>query len=47
MAGSFLRHIRADTKEELVKRICQGIAEINRDPAVYRRRCKMDEIAAA
>lgn len=47
MARSFLRHIRVDTKEELVNRIYQGIAEINKAPVVYRWRYKMDEIATS
>ncbi|MBC8551147.1 MAG: IS630 family transposase [Candidatus Brocadiales bacterium] len=47
MARSFLRHIRVDTKEELVSRIYQGIEEINKAPKVYRWRYKMDEIATA
>jgi transposase len=45
MARSFLRHIRVDSKAELVKRIYQGIAEINEAPVVFRWRYKMDEIA--
>ena len=44
---SFLRHIRVDSKEELVERIYQGIEEINKDPVVFRWRYKMDEIATA
>jgi transposase len=45
MARSFLRHIRVDSKAELVKRIYKGIAEINEAPVVFRWRYKMDEIA--
>lgn len=44
-ARSFLRHIRVDSKEELVERIYRGINEINQDPVVFRWRYKMDEIA--
>lgn len=44
---SFLRHIRVDSKKELVERIYQGIEEINKDPVVFRWRYKMDEIATA
>lgn len=44
MARSFLRHIRVESKAELVSRIYQGIAEINKDPVVYRWKYKMDEI---
>lgn len=47
MARSFLRHIRVDSKEELVSRIYQGIEEINKAPTVYRWRYKMDEIATS
>lgn len=44
---SFLRHIRVDSKQELVERIYQGIEEINKDPVVFRWRYKMEEIATA
>lgn len=44
---SFLRHIRVNSKEELVERIYQGIDEINKAPVVFRWRYKMDEIAIA
>lgn len=47
IARSFLRHIRVDSKRELVERIYQGIEEINKDPVVFRWRYKMDEIATA
>lgn len=47
IARSFLRHIRVDSKEELVERIYQGIDEINKAPVVFRWRYKMDEIATA
>jgi transposase len=47
IARSFLRHIRVNSKEELVERIYQGIDEINRAPVVFRWRYKMDEIATA
>jgi len=47
MARSFLRHIRVETKEELVARIYRGIEEINKAPVVYKWRYKMDEIATA
>ena len=36
MARTFLRHIRASSKEELKERILKGIAEINASPVVYR-----------
>jgi len=41
---SFLRHIRVGSKQELVKRIYQGLEEINRTPVVFRWKYKMDEI---
>ncbi|MGA7277421.1 MAG: IS630 family transposase [Desulfocapsaceae bacterium] len=47
IARSFLRHIRVDSKQELVERIYQGIEEINKDPVVFRWRYKMEEIATA
>ena len=42
MARSFLCHIRVDSKAELVRRIYQGIAEINEAPVVFRWRYKMN-----
>lgn len=47
IARSFLRHIRVDSKTELVERIYQGISEINKDPVIFKWRYKMDEIAVA
>lgn len=47
IARSFLRHIRVDSKQELIERIYQGIEEINKDPVVFRWRYKMEEIATA
>lgn len=47
LARSFLRHIRVDSKTELVERIYQGIDEINKAPVVFKWRYKMDEIAVA
>jgi len=47
IARSFLRHIRVDSKQELVERIYQGIEEINKDPVVFRWRYKMEEIATS
>ncbi len=44
VSRSFLRAIRVKTKEELVKRIYQGIEEINQDPVVFRWKYKMDEL---
>lgn len=42
---SFLRHIRVNTKNELVERIYQGIRQINEEPVIFKWRYKMDEIA--
>jgi transposase len=47
MARSLLRHIRVQSKEELVERIYRGIEEINQEPVIFRWRYKMDEIALA
>ncbi len=41
----FLRHIRVNTKEELIQRIYKGIKEINREPVVFRWKYKMEEIS--
>lgn len=45
IARGFLRHIRVDTKEELIQRIYKGIEEINKDPVIFRWKYKMDEIS--
>lgn len=47
IARSFLRHIRVQSKAELVERIYQGIEEINQEPVVFRWKYKMDEVAPA
>lgn len=47
IARSFLRHIRVQSKEELVERIYRGIEQINQEPVIFRWRYKMDEIAIA
>jgi transposase len=44
IARSFLKHIRVDSKEELIERIYQGINDINKDPVVFRWKYKMDEV---
>ena len=44
IARSFLRHIRVDSKQELVDRIYQGIEDINEEPVVFRWKYRMDEI---
>ena len=46
IARSFLRHIRVESKQELVDRIYKGIAEINQDPVVFRWRYKMSDFQA-
>ena len=45
IARGFLRHIRVNTKEELIQRIYKGIEEINQEPVVFRWKYKMDEIS--
>ncbi len=47
VSRAFLRHIRVESKKELIERIYQGIEEINKEPVVFRWRYKMDEIAVA
>ena len=42
---SFLRHIRVDSKEELIERIYKGIEEINQEPVIFRWKYKMEEIS--
>jgi len=44
IARSFLRHIRVQSKEELIERIYRGIELINREPVIFRWRHKMNEI---
>ena len=44
IARSFLRHIRVESKKELIERIYLGIEQINEDPVIFRWRYKMDEI---
>ncbi|MDD3293865.1 MAG: IS630 family transposase, partial [Geobacteraceae bacterium] len=36
IARSFLRHIRVQSKEDLVERIYKGIELINREPVIFR-----------
>ena len=45
MARSFLRHIRVQSKAELIARIQKGIAEINAAPVVHRWK-KFDALTA-
>lgn len=44
IARSFLRHIRVDSKQELIDRIYQGINAINEEPVVFKWKYKMEEI---
>lgn len=44
IARSFLRHIRVESKEELVQRIYQGIEDFNKEPVIFRWRYKMEEV---
>jgi transposase len=44
ISRGFLRHIRVETKDELKKRIYQGIEEINQEPLIFRWKYKMEEI---
>lgn len=44
VARSFLRHVRVNSKEELIQRIYQGIYDINEDPVVFRWKYKMEEV---
>jgi transposase len=46
LSRSLLRHIRVGSRQELIERIYQGIAEFNQEPVVFRWRYKMDEVAA-
>lgn len=43
IARSFLRHIRVDSKQELIDRIYQGIHAINEKPVVFKWKYKMEE----
>jgi transposase len=45
MARSFLRHIRVQSKEELIERIHRGIEQMNEEPVIFRWHYKMSEIA--
>ena len=45
IARGFLRHIRVESKEELITRILKGIEEINQEPVVFRWKYKMDEVS--
>ena len=47
MAKQMLRCIRAESKEELERRIYLCFEEVNREPVVYHWSYKMDEISVA
>ena len=47
IARSFLRHIRVESKAELIERIYRGIAQANEEPVIFRWRYKMDETVVA
>jgi len=44
IARSFLRHIRVESKEELVERIYRGIDVLNEDPVVFKWKYKMEDV---
>ena len=44
ISRSFLRHIRVESKEELVARIYQGIEDFNKEPVIFRWRYKTEEV---
>ena len=46
ISRSFLRHIRVESKAELVERIYKGIDEINQEPVIFKWSYKLDEIGA-
>jgi len=46
VARSFLRQIRVDSKTELMKRIYQGIEEMNNEPVIFRWKYKMEDLKA-
>ena len=46
IARSFLRHIRVESKQELIERIYKGIDEINQEPVIFRWKYKLSELVA-
>ena len=44
IARSFLRHIRVNSKKELVDRIYQGINAINEEPVIFKWKYKMEDL---
>lgn len=47
ISRSFLRHIRVQSKMELVERIYSGIHDINQEPVIFKWRYKLDEISTS
>lgn len=47
ISRSFLRHIRVQSKMELVERIYNGIHDINQEPVIFKWRYKLDEISTS
>ena len=47
ISRSFLRHIRVESKRELVERIYKGIHDINQEPVIFKWRYKLDEISTS
>ena len=44
MTRSFLRHMRAQSKEELIERLYRYIKEINEAPVIFRWKYRLDEV---
>lgn len=44
ISRTILRHIRVDSKDELIQRIDEGIAYVNDNPVVFKWKYKMDEV---
>jgi transposase len=44
ISRSFLRHIRVESKDELISCIYKGIDEINQTPVIFRWKYKLDEV---
>lgn len=45
IARSFLRHIRVESKKELIERIYQGISAINDEPVVFKWKYKIEDLS--
>ncbi len=44
IARSFLRHIRVNSKKELIERIYQGINAMNEEPVIFKWKYKMEDL---